>query len=89
MSVCFMPTFFERRQIATPGDLLAEGDYIAGENTYKEDNRIYAARIGLVEYEDKKVSVVALRAFYIPRVGDTVIGTVVEVGFSGWTVDIN
>ncbi|MEM2367280.1 MAG: exosome complex RNA-binding protein Rrp4 [Candidatus Bathyarchaeia archaeon] len=84
-----MPTFFERRQIATPGDLLAEGDYIAGENTYKEDSRIYAARIGLVEYEDKKVSVVALRAFYIPRVGDTVIGTVVEVGFSGWTVDIN
>jgi exosome complex component RRP4 len=84
-----MPTFFERRQIVTPGDMLAEGDYIAGENTYKEGNRIYAARIGLVEYEDKKVSVVALRAFYIPRVGDTVIGTVVEVGFSGWTVDIN
>ncbi|MEM1540512.1 MAG: exosome complex RNA-binding protein Rrp4 [Candidatus Bathyarchaeia archaeon] len=84
-----MPTFFERRQIATPGDLLAEGDYIAGENTYKEGNRIYAARIGLVEYEDKKVSVVALRAFYVPKVGDTVIGTVVEVGFSGWTVDIN
>ena len=84
-----MPTFFERRQIVTPGDLLAEGDYIAGENTYKEDNKIYAARIGLVEYEDKKVSVVALRAFYIPRVGDTVIGTVVEVGFSGWVVDIN
>ncbi|MGC8998341.1 MAG: exosome complex RNA-binding protein Rrp4 [Candidatus Bathyarchaeia archaeon] len=73
----------------TPGDLLAEGDYIAGENTYKVDNRIYAARVGLVEYEDKKVSVVALRAFYIPRVGDTVIGTVVEVGFSGWVVDIN
>ncbi|MBS7620576.1 RNA-binding protein [Candidatus Bathyarchaeota archaeon] len=84
-----MPTFFERRQIATPGDLLADGDYIAGENTYKEGSKIYAARIGLVEYEDKKVSVVALRAFYIPRVGDTVIGTVVEVGFSGWTVDIN
>lgn len=84
-----MPTFFERRQIVTPGDLLAEGDYIAGENTYKEDDKIYAARIGLVEYEDKKVSVVALRAFYIPRVGDTIIGTVVEVGFSGWTVDIN
>ena len=84
-----MPTFFERRQIATPGDLIAEGDYLAGENTYKEANRIYAARIGLVEYEDKKVSVVALRAFYIPRIGDTVIGTVVEVGFNGWTVDIN
>ncbi|MGQ9538103.1 MAG: exosome complex RNA-binding protein Rrp4 [Candidatus Bathycorpusculaceae bacterium] len=84
-----MPTFFERRQLVTPGDLLAEGDYVAGENTYKEDDKVYATRIGLVDYEDKKISVVALRAFYIPRVGDTVIGTVVEVGFSGWTVDIN
>ncbi|MEM2911637.1 MAG: exosome complex RNA-binding protein Rrp4 [Candidatus Bathyarchaeia archaeon] len=84
-----MPTFFERRQLVTPGDLLAEGDYIAGENTYKENDKIYAARTGLVEYEERKVSVVALRAFYIPKVGDTVIGTVVEVGFSGWTVDIN
>ncbi len=84
-----MPTFFERRQLVVPGDLLAEGDYIAGENTFKLDNKIYASRIGLVDYEDKKVNVVALRAFYIPRVGDTVIGTVVEVGFNGWVVDIN
>lgn len=84
-----MPIFFEKRQLVTPGDLLAEGDYIAGENTYKENNRIYAARIGLVEYDDKRINVVALRAFYIPKVGDTVIGTVVEVGFGGWVVDIN
>jgi len=84
-----MPTFFERRQLVTPGDLLAEGQYIAGENTYKEDDKIYASRIGVVEYQDKKVNVVALRAFYVPRVGDTVIGTIVEVGFNGWMVDIN
>lgn len=84
-----MPMFFERRQLVVPGDLLAEGDYIAGENTFRSNSKIYASRIGLVEYEDKKVSVVALRAFYIPRVGDTVIGTVVEVGFNGWVVDIN
>ena len=28
------------------------------------------------------------RPFYLPRAGDIVIGTVVEVGFNGWTVDI-
>ena len=84
-----MPTFFERRQLVAPGDLLAEGAYITGENTYKEDKKIYASRLGLVEYEDKKINVVALKAFYIPKVGDTVIGTVVEVGFNGWTVNIN
>ncbi|MDI6905764.1 MAG: exosome complex RNA-binding protein Rrp4 [Candidatus Bathyarchaeia archaeon] len=84
-----MPTFFERRQLVTPGDLIAEGEYIAGENAYKEDNKIYASRVGLVEYENKRVNVVALKAFYIPKVGDTVIGTVIEVGFNGWMVDIH
>jgi len=83
-----MPIFFEKKQLVTPGELLAEGDYLAGENTYMEGNKICAARIGLVDTDNKKVNVVALRAFYVPKVGDIVIGTVVEVGFNGWTVDI-
>jgi exosome complex component RRP4 len=83
-----MPTFFENKQLVTPGELLAEGDYVAGENTYLEANRIFAARIGLAEIDNKRVNVVALRAFYVPKVGDIVIGTVMEVGFNGWTVDI-
>jgi exosome complex component RRP4 len=84
-----VPTFFEPKQVVTPGDLLAEGEYIAGENTYVEDKKVYAARLGLVEYDNKRVSVVALKSFYVPRAGDIVIGTVVEVGFNSWTVDIN
>jgi len=83
-----MPTFFEAKQLVTPGELLAEGDYQAGENAYTEAGKIYASRIGLADLENKKVNVVALRAFYIPKVGDIVIGTVTEVGFNGWTVDI-
>jgi exosome complex component RRP4 len=84
-----LPTFFESKELVTPGDLLAEGDYIAGENTYQEDKKIFAERIGLVEYDNRKVRVVALRAFYIPRIGDVVIGMITEVGFNGWEVDIN
>jgi len=84
-----LPTFFEEKELVTPGDLLAEGEYMAGENTYRENGKIFAARIGLVEYENRRVRVVALRGFYVPRVGDTVIGIVVEVGFNGWEIDIN
>ncbi len=84
-----MPIFLEKRQLVVPGDLIAEGDYIAGDNTYIEKNRIFASRVGIVEYETKKVDVVALKSFYMPRMGDIVIGTVTEVGFNGWTVDIN
>jgi exosome complex component RRP4 len=83
-----MPTYFEKKQLVTPGDLLAEGDYNAGSNTYKENNKIYASRIGLADCNNKQVNVVALRSFYFPKVGDIVIGTILEVGFNGWTVDI-
>jgi len=83
-----LPAFYERRQLVTPGDLLAEDDYVDGENTYKEDSKIYATRIGLVDFENRKIHVVALKAFYIPCVGDMVIGKVVEVGIGGWIVNI-
>lgn len=84
-----MPVFYENKQLVTPGDLLAEGDYSAGSNTYKEGNRVYASRLGLVYYEEKRASVVALNAFYVPSIGDLVIGKIAEVNISGWTVDID
>jgi exosome complex component RRP4 len=83
-----MPVFYENKQLVTPGDLLAENDYISGENTYKESNKIYATRVGLFGHEDKRVYVVALKAFYLPVVGDTIIGKVLEVTLGGWVVDI-
>jgi exosome complex component RRP4 len=81
--------FYENRQIVTPGDLLAEGDYIAGFNTYKHDAKVYASRLGLVEYKGRKIDVVALNTFYIPAMEDLVIGKIVEADLHGWTVDIN
>jgi exosome complex component RRP4 len=83
-----MPIFFEKRQLVTPGDLLAENDYVNGENTYRENGKIFATRVGLFGYEDKRVYVVALKSFYVPMVGDTVIGKVVEVSLGGWMLDI-
>ena len=83
-----MPVFYEKRQLVTLGDLLAENSYLAGENTFKEDDKIYATRVGLVNYENRNIYVMALKSFYIPMVGDTVIGKVVEVSLSGWIVDV-
>jgi exosome complex component RRP4 len=83
-----MPVFYENRQLVTPGDLLAENEYINGENTYKENEKIYATRVGLFVAEDKRVHVVALKAFYVPMAGDTVVGKVLEVTLGGWVTDI-
>jgi exosome complex component RRP4 len=84
-----MPTFYERRQLVAPGDLIAEGNYVAGENTYRANEKLYATRVGLVEYDERRVSVVALKAFYLPSVGDTIIGKVTDVTIGGWILDIN
>lgn len=84
-----MPTFYENRQLVAPGDLVAEGNYVAGENTYKENERVYSTHVGLVQYNERLVSVVALKAFYTPKVGDTVIGKVIDLMMSGWILDID
>ncbi|UCE96367.1 MAG: RNA-binding protein [Candidatus Bathyarchaeota archaeon] len=68
--------------------MLAEGNYIAGENTFKKSEKLYSTRVGLVEYDERRVSVVALKAFYTPAVGDTVIGKVTDVTIGGWLLDI-
>jgi exosome complex component RRP4 len=83
-----LPVFYEKKQLVAPGDLLAEGDYMPGDSTYKENGKIYANRLGLVDYNGKRVHVVALKAFYVPAPGDLVIGKIVETTPGGWVIDI-
>lgn len=84
-----MPIMFEKRQLVTPGELLAEGDYLAGENAFFESGKIYAARMGLFDTNGKDVSVVALKGTYMPQVEDEVVGKIIDVGLYGWLVDIS
>ncbi|MFB0543685.1 MAG: exosome complex RNA-binding protein Rrp4 [Candidatus Bathyarchaeia archaeon] len=83
-----MPQRFENRELVVPGDVIADGGFRPGENTYRLHGKIYAARIGLVDYERGFASVIALKANYAPRVGDNVIGMVVEIDLGSWSVDI-
>ncbi|WFO76050.1 RNA-binding protein [Desulfurococcaceae archaeon MEX13E-LK6-19] len=81
--------YVANRQIVRPGDLLAEGeDVVAGEYTYREDNKVYSMILGLAEVDDGKVSVIPLEGTPLPKEGDTVIGLIVGVGITNWIVDI-
>jgi exosome complex component RRP4 len=81
--------FAEKKQLVAPGEVLAEGSYFPGENTYREGNKVYASRIGLAELVANKLIVVPLKGCYIPRVDDFVIGRVTDIAMSGWIVDIS
>lgn len=83
-----LTVYAERKQLVAPGELLAEGPYFAGENTYREGSKIYSSRVGLADVVGNKLIVVPIKGAYIPRMDDIVIGRITDTGMSGWQVDI-
>jgi exosome complex component RRP4 len=78
----------EPKQVVAPGELLAEGDHVLGDNSFRVGTRIFSACVGIFEVDGNRVTVVPLKGGYFPRVGDLVGGRIVDVGLSGWTIDI-
>ncbi len=82
-----MDSISPQKQVVLPGDLVAEDPTLAGEGTYVEGGKVYSLHHGIVEEKDG-VRVIPLNGRYYPLPGDTVIGLVTDVQFSGWRVDI-
>ena len=80
--------FVKPRELVVPGTLLAQGPFKNGRGTFREGNRIYSTVIGLVEVRGEMIRVIPLEGPYIPEVGDNVLGKIVDVRFSNWSVDI-
>ncbi len=83
-----MSVLFENRQLVVPGELLAEGDFMAGEGAYRENGKIIASLIGLAALKGKTIYVTALAGSYIPYIDDIVIGKVYNISLTSWHVDI-
>jgi exosome complex component RRP4 len=77
------------RKIIIPGEVIAKGsDYLPGEGTEKRGEDIVALKYGLSEEMNKLIKVIPLSGVYQPRRGNSVVGTVVNITFNGWVVDI-
>ncbi|OFV67042.1 MAG: RNA-binding protein Rrp4 (containing S1 domain and KH domain) [Candidatus Syntrophoarchaeum butanivorans] len=74
-------------RIVVPGDLLSEEPAKVGEGAYIEDGKVYASVYGVLDKKDR-IRVIPLAGKYIPKRGDTVIGSVTEISFSNWILDI-
>jgi len=78
------------RKVVLPGDRIVESmDYLPGRNCYRDGNSIYSKRLGIIYYRGRVIDVVPLSGKYMPDAGDMVIGTILEVQYSGWSVDVN
>lgn len=78
-----------KRQIVIPGEKIVEGDdYLPGDATEKREGAIVALKYGLAEISDKLVKVIPLSGVYQARRGNIVIGTVQNILFNGWLINI-
>ncbi len=84
-----MPIYVKDWDLVVPGEVLAEGDYVAGPYVYKEGNKLFATVIGIAEIKRGVIRVVPLQGPYIPKVGDVVIGIVVDYLPTAYVLDIN
>lgn len=87
-----MSIYVKDRQIVVPGEPIGEqGKYSIEGSVYRVNRKFYSKVLGVVyiDQERKLVKIIPLKGKYIPVEGHRVIGKVVEVGFTGWTVDIN
>ncbi len=81
--------YVENRQLVIPGEVLAEGDIeVTSPFIYRLGNRWYSSIIGLVDVQDNKLNIIPLEGYYFPKVGDLVIGLVIDIGITNWIVDI-
>ncbi|MCX8204091.1 MAG: exosome complex RNA-binding protein Rrp4 [Candidatus Nezhaarchaeota archaeon] len=83
-----MPIYLKDWDIAVPGELLAEGNYKVGQNVIRDGHRLYSTTVGVFRYTRGTISVVALSGPYIPKVGDLVIGEVIDIASLNYIVDI-
>jgi len=77
------------RELVLPGDFITDGKFRAGSGTYMDNGKIYASTVGIKSIRSDFVNVVPLAGQYIPKVGDQVVGIVMDMGPSNWLVDIN
>lgn len=78
----------KQREIAVPGEVLAEGmDNLPGAGTHREGENILAGKLGLVYIDGRTIKLIPLSGVYIPKRGDTIICEVIDVSFSGWRLE--
>jgi len=82
--------YIEDKSVAIPGELLAEGmDIIPGMGAYRQNDKIYANRVGLVSINGRAIKLIPLSGPYKPRRDDVIICKVFDIAMSGWRVNTN
>ncbi len=80
----------KEKEIVVPGECLAEGmDNLPGQGTYRQGEKIFSSKIGLLTIDNRAIKIIHLIGKYLPKRGDTIIAEITDVIMSGWLLDTN
>lgn len=80
----------KERKLVVPGEIIISGDeFLPGDFTRKQDKDIIAKRYGLAETGGRVIKVIPLSGVFEPRRGNSIIGRIQDLTYSGWIVDID
>ncbi|MCK5283045.1 MAG: RNA-binding protein [Nanoarchaeota archaeon] len=78
------------KDIVVPGELLAKGmDAFPGPGSYRDNEEILSSRLGLVYLDRRTIKIISQSGVYLPKVGDMIIGKVIDIAMSGWRINLN
>lgn len=78
-----------QRKYVVPGDLVADDSVKPVSNVVRIGNQVFATRVGIAEVSKDGARVIPLSGVYIPKVGDLVVGKIVDQSAMAWDLDIN
>ena len=79
----------KERKLVIPGEIIVSAeDNLPGDFTRNQDGNIVATRYGLAETYNRVARVIPISGVFEPRRGNTIVGRVEDINFSGWSINI-
>ena len=79
----------ETKKIVYPGDKIEAGDLKPRNGMYESNSEFFSEYFGVIQESEKFIDVAPFNSPYLPRVNDKIIGKIMDIGPTMWTVDIN
>jgi exosome complex component RRP4 len=78
----------KNKEIAVPGEVLAEGmGFVPSRGIRRFDDKLVAQQLGMISIEGKVIKLIPLTGVYMPKVGDKIVAKVIDVLMTGWRLD--
>jgi exosome complex component RRP4 len=79
----------ETKKIVYPGDKIETDDLKPRNGMYESNSEFFSEYFGVIQESEKFIDVAPFNSPYLPRVNDKIIGKIMDIGPTMWTVDIN